>query len=75
MDGLDDLEEGKYVKCTCPLCPVWEYCKCGNCEECDYISTNQDRANETTITPRIAFTDNSWTVLWFCKKQEAKISD
>ena len=25
MDGLDDLEEGKYVKCTCPLCPVWEY--------------------------------------------------
>ena len=41
MDGQDDFEESESVKSPCPLCPVWVYCKCGKCEECDYIATEE----------------------------------
>ena len=42
LDGHDDLEESESVmKSPCPLCPIWIYCKCGKCEECDYISTEE----------------------------------
>ena len=41
LDGHEDIEESESGKSPCPLCPVWVYCKCGNCEECDYISTEK----------------------------------
>lgn len=41
LDGQEDLEESESEKTPCPLCPVWVYCKCGQCEECDNIATEE----------------------------------
>ena len=36
-----ELENTRSIEKPCPICPDEEYCHCGMCEECDYMSTEE----------------------------------